>query len=389
MASPTAHARLSPSSADRWIHCPGSVALSEQLPPQEDTFYTREGTAAHEYADITLRRTVFGKKSISVEDKRKYKAIKAGEYYSEEMEEAAETYAGYIQELFAAAGRDAVLMTEQRLDLTPWIPEGFGQSDAVVIGNDTIHVIDYKYGKGVPVSAEKNPQLRLYALGAVNLFSDIYDFRNVQTVIIQPRIGSITTEEMTVEELHIWGDTVVKPQAEKAYNGSDEFADGSWCNFCPAYDDCKVQYALAYKAAQMDFADPMLMTDEDTEWVLEKADAIISWLKSVQESALQEALNGKHFNGYKIVEGRSVRKYSDPLKAAEWLNKAGFEDALIYERNLLGLTALTKVIGKKQIAEMETAGLIVKPEGKPTLVPESDRREAMNTLKKAADDFNE
>lgn len=388
MATPTAHAKLSPSSADRWIHCPGSVALSELVPPQEDTFYTREGTAAHAYADLTLRRTVFGKKSISLDEKREYKALKTGEYYSQEMEDAAETYAGYIQELYNAAGEDAVLMTEQRLDLTPWVPEGFGQSDAVVIGNDTIHVIDFKYGKGVAVDAKENPQLRLYALGAVDLFDGLYEFSRVQTMIIQPRLGSISTEDMSLEDLITWGATVVRPQAWKAYEGSDEFAAGSWCRFCPCYSKCKVQYGLASKAAEMDFSDPMLMTDEDVEWVLENADTIISWINSVKETALHDVLNGKQIAGYKVVEGRSVRKWGDALQVADRFRQAGYEDALIYERNLIGIAAAEKLCGKKKLAEI-MGDLIVKPEGKPTLVPESDKRDAFIPAQRAAEDFND
>lgn len=385
---PTDHARLSASSADRWMHCPGSVALAEQMPQPKSTTYAEEGTVAHSLADISLRAAIHGKRSLDTADKKELKAIKANGYYSEEMEEAVGIYVSYIQELFAAAGPDAVLMTEQRLDLTEWVPEGFGTSDALVIGDRTVHVIDFKYGKGKPVDAENNPQIRLYALGVLDLLDGLYDIDHVQTVIIQPRLKSITTEDISVEDLRKWGAEAVRPQAEKAMDGCEEYAAGKWCDFCPCKPVCKERAKVKEEIAKHDFQDPMLMDPDEVAEALESADDYIAWINSLKAYALETALNGQHYAGWKVVEGRSTRQYADELKVADKLRQSGFEDAMIYERKLYGITAMEKIVGKKKFSEI-LGDLIVKPEGKPTLVPESDKREAFTPQMRAAADFSD
>ena len=386
---PGQHARLSASSADRWIHCTGSVALSEQAPPKGDTFYTQEGTVAHTLADIQTRTMIFGAKSLTKKDKEDQKdIIQNSGFYTEEMGEAVATYAAYIQELYNTAGPGAALMTEQRLDLTRWVPEGFGTADCCILGNDTLYVVDFKFGKGVAVNAENNPQIRLYGLGAVDLFDGLYEFSKVNMTIIQPRLGSISSEEMPLNDLLKWGEEVVKPQAEKAMDGCQEFASGSWCRFCPCHPICREQAKLQVEIAKHDFGDPLLMDSDEIAEVLQIADKYVAWVNALKEYALSQALRGEHFEGYKIVEGRSNRTYRDELLVKEALNKAGFDDALIYERRMLGITAMEKVVGKKQLTEI-LGDLLIKPEGKPVLVPESDKREPLDPAQRAKQDFAE
>ena len=381
------HAKLSASSADRWIHCPGSIALSEKAPPKGDTIYTMEGTDAHILADIRLRMAILGEKL----KRKETQFIKGSAYYSEEMSDAVNVYVNYIHGIYADLGTGAALMTEQRLDLTKWIPDGFGTADCCILGNDTLYVCDLKYGKGVAVSAEGNPQIRLYGLGAADLFDGLYDFSKVSLNIIQPRLGSISTEELELTNLLEWGDKVVKPQAEKAANGCDELAAGDWCRFCPCSPICREQAKVRQEIAKYDFADETLMTPAEITEVLKIADPCIKWLNAVKEYALQRMLAGETYPGWKVVEGRSNRTYADELLVKEALNKAGFDDALIYERKMYGITAMTKIVGKKGMSALEDAGLIIKPEGKPTLVPEEDKREAMdlNQVKRAQIDFDE
>lgn len=384
---PDTHAKLSASSADRWIHCPGSIKLSEQAPPKGDTVYTMEGTDAHILADLRVHSIVLGEKL-----KRKETAfIKGSAYYTEEMSDAANVYANYIQELFQTAGKGAELMTEQRLDMTRWIPDGFGTADCCILGDDTLYVCDFKYGKGVPVSAEGNTQIRLYGLGAIDLFDGLYDFSKVSLNIIQPRLGSISREELSVQDLLKWGDGVVRTQAEKAMAGSDEFAAGDWCRFCPCSPICREQAKVRTEIAKYDFADESLMTPAEITEVLKIADPCIKWLNAVKEYALARALAGETFDGWKVVEGRSTRQYADELLVKQALNAAGFDDALIYERKMYGITAMTKIVGKKEMTELEQMGLILKPEGKPVLVPETDKRDALDIdrIKKAQTDFAE
>ena len=384
---PIKHAKLSASSADRWIHCPGSIQLSEKCPKPKDTIYTVEGTEAHTLADIRVREMVHGDSILTAHDKAERRRIMSkSEFYSAEMDAAADTYAELIAEIYRDAGRGAVLMTEQRLNLTKWIPDGFGTSDAVVIGNDTIWVIDFKYGKGIAVSAQDNPQIQLYALGAIDKFDGLYDFNKVQMIIVQPRLNSISSQEKTVTELEKWAEEVVRPQAVKAMDGCKEYHAGEWCKFCPCHPICQEEANLQQEIAKHDFRDPELMDSDDVAAVLEIADKYVSWVNALKEYALRSALDGEVFRGWKVVEGRSTRSYLDELKVADKLKAAGFEDALIYERKLLGVTAMEKVVGKKAFAEI-LGDLVYKPEGKPVLVPESDKREPLDKSKLAKQDF--
>lgn len=381
---PTKHARLSASSAFRWINCPGSVALSDQCPTPASSSYADEGTLAHAIGELKLRyvNDEISKRQLNA----KMKPLLQSEYYCGEMEEATGYYADAVIEALEAAGDDAELMIEQQFSLDRWVPEGFGTSDAVVIGGGVIQVIDLKYGKGIKVDARNNPQLRLYGLGAANLFDSLYDFDTVRMTIIQPRLDHISTEELPLSELLAWAEDDVKPRAQMAMDGTDYTAVGDWCRFCPAKAVCRKRAEYNLSIAKDDFRKPPLLSDEEIGEVLRRADELQHWVKDVGDYALEQALAGKQYDGWKLVEGRSVRKYADDLKVAEALKAAGYDEAMLYERKLYGISAMEKIVGKKRLTE--TLGdLIVKPAGKPVLVPESDKREAINTAEAAKADF--
>ena len=381
---PRKHARLSPSSADRWLHCPGSVALAEQLPPLPSSVYADEGTHAHAVAELKLWRSI-GELPPKQYEKELAK-LKESEYWCGEVDEATDFYADTVIEHLAAAGADAELMIEQHFSLDKWVPDSFGTSDAVVIGGSTIEVIDLKYGKGVKVSARRNAQLRLYGLGASALFGDLYDFETVRYTIIQPRLDHVSTEVTPLNELLLWAEEEVVPRATMAVEGTDYLAVGDWCRWCPAKATCRKHAEHSQEIAKNDFKDPSLLTDEEMGDVLERADAVKRWVEDVQRWALEQALAGKQFNGWKLVEGRSIRKYADDIKVAEKLMAAGYKEAMLYERKLYGITAMEKLVGKKKLTE--TLGdLLIKPAGKPVLVPENDRREAINSTAAAKADF--
>lgn len=382
---PSKHAKLPPSSAERWINCPGSVALSAQLPPPDSSPYADEGTLAHAVAELKLRRNI-GEITPKQYDKELAK-LQESEYWCGEMDEATDFYADTVIEHLAAAGSAAELMIEQHFSLDKWVPESFGTSDAVVIGGSTIEVIDLKYGKGVKVNAEHNAQLRLYGLGASALFGDLYDFETVRYTIIQPRLDHVSTEEVPLSELLLWAEEDVAPRAIMALEGTDYMACGDWCRWCPAKAICRKRAEYNLEIAKDDFKAPPLLTDEEIGEVLGRADSVKKWVEDIQTYALEQALAGKHFDGWKLVEGRSIRKYADDLKVAEKLVAAGYDEAMLYERKLYGITAMEKIVGKKKLTT--TLGdLLIKPAGKPVLVPESDKREAINTTEAAKADFN-
>ena len=381
---PGDHARLSPSAAARWINCPGSVRLSEQLPPAGSSTYADEGTLAHRVAELKLR--VRSREIEPEEYAVQLTECLASEYWCGELDEATDYYADLVFEHLAAAGSDAELLVEQRFSLDNWAPGSFGTSDAVVIGSGILEVIDLKYGKGVKVSAVENPQLRLYGLGAADLFEDIYDFNTVRMTIVQPRLDHVSVDMIALEDLRDWGKNIVQPAAYNATNGAGETAAGDWCRWCPAKAVCRTRAEENLKLARYDFKEPELLEPEEIGEILQKAEELQKWTADVEAYALQQALDGEHFDGWKLVEGRSVRKYADDLRVAETLQAAGYPEAALYERKLYGISAMEKIVGKKKLTEI-LGDLIIKPAGKPVLVPESDRREAINTAAAAAADF--
>lgn len=372
---PTKHAELPPSSAERWKNCPGSVALAKQFPQDTTSSYAEEGTHAHAVAELKLR--YMNGEINSSNFTRKLNKLKKSEYWCGEMDEATNYYMEAVLEIRDEAG--AELLIEQHFGLDEWVPESFGTSDAVVIGDGVINVIDLKYGKGVKVDAVGNPQLRLYGLGAAGLFEGIYDFDRVRMTIIQPRLDHISTEEITLKELRRWAAEEIRPAAEEALSGSGRTACGDWCRFCPAKAVCRTRAEYCLELARDDFRKPPLLTAEEIGEVLKRAETIKKWAEEVADYALQQALAGEHYDGWKVVEGRSNRKYADETKVVQTLKNAGFDEAMLYERKLLGITAMEKLVGKKKLTE--TLGeLIIKPAGKPVLVPESDKREAIGKV---------
>lgn len=379
------HARLSPSASHRWINCPGSVHLAEQCPPQTGSAYTAEGTEAHALAELKLRK--FNEEGTGdFFDKQLEKARSEFEYYCGEMEEATDFYFDIVTEKLIQGGPDAELMIEQRFSLDKWVPDSFGSADAVIIAGNTIEVCDLKYGKGVKVDAVGNPQLRLYGLGAAELFGDLYDFDTVRVTIIQPRLDHVSTEEISLEDLKDWAENWVAPAAKLAMSNTDEVHCGDWCQFCPAKAICRERAEANLELARHDFKKPALLTDEEIGEVLRQADELQKWAADISSYALEQALAGKQYDGWKLVEGRSIRKYADEIKVADTLKAAGFDEALLYERKLNGITNMEKLVGKKKLTEL-LGDLLVKPAGKPVLVPESDKRDAINTTEAAKADF--
>jgi hypothetical protein len=385
----SAHAVLSPSGAHRWLSCTPSARLEQRFPDKAGDV-AREGTLAHSLGELILR---FKLKKISKPVyQRELKKIEADDLYDHSMQEHAESYSVFVLERYSEAlthTKDAIIYLEHQLNLTEYVPEGFGTGDCVIIADGTLEIIDLKYGKGVLVSADKNKQMMLYALGALKEFIFAYDIDNVRMTIFQPRIDNFSTYELGVDDLLTWAELELKPKAKMAFDGEGDFEPGTHCQFCKAKAVCKANADFNLELARHDFAVPELMTDENIVDVLSRADLFKSWLKSVEEHALNEALNnGKKWPGYKLVEGRSNRTYSDEAAVAERLLEKGFAEDLIYKRELLGITAMEKAVGKKEFTVV-LSDLIIKPQGKPTLAPASDKREELNSVEAAQKDFAE
>ena len=385
---PEVHALLSASAAHRWMHCPGSVGLCRGIPDKGSSF-AEEGTTAHSLAELIINYTLGRMKKA--EFNKGMKKIQESPYYNQEMQDYIKDYTERIWELMNEAksiSRDAELLTEQRLDFSEWVPDGFGTGDVVIVYDKVVHIVDLKYGKGVGVSAEENPQLMLYGLGALSTYDMLYDIEKVKLTIIQPRLDSISSYELSAAELLEWGKTIVKPAAEAALTDGAECRAGEWCRFCKVKATCRARKDAMTELARLEFADPRLLTDPEIGEVLRLADQLTSWAGDIKEYAQEEAEKGKKWDGWKLVEGRSNRKYSDEAKVAEALKNIGYDDVQLYERKLYGISAMEKIVGKKLLAE--TCGsLIIKPAGKPVLVPESDKRPELNSINSAKKDFEE
>ena len=380
---PEMHAVLACSASHRWIPCPGSIKLSKQCETPKGSEYAEEGTRAHALAEAKLLRFL-GK--ISPKDYQQTVEYAAPDG---EMEEATDLYVDRVEELLNGSGEGAYLMVEQQFTLDKWVPEGFGTSDAVIISDDKIEVIDLKYGKGVKVDAPNNSQLRLYGLGAYDLFDGLGDFQKVRMTIIQPRLDHVSTEELDVNDLLTWAEEVVKPAAKAAYDGTGPVEPGEWCRWCPAKAVCRKRAEANLELAKHDFKAADLLTAEELGEVLSKAEELQKWVSDVQAYALEQAVAGENIEGWKIVEGRSVRTISDIEAAVKALKAAGVADEAIYKpQEVNGITALEKTVGKKKLTEL-IGKLITKPPGKPVLVPESDKRAAINTAEAAKADFKE
>lgn len=364
------HAVLSASASERWINCPPSARLCENY-EDKGSDYAAEGTDAHTLCEYRLKLALGIPTENPIEDLG---------WYNEEMEECAAGYAAYVLELLETAKQtcpDPVVMIEQRVNFSRWVQDGFGTADCILIADGVLHILDYKHGKGVEVSAEGNTQLSLYSLGALEIFDGIYDIDKVCVHIFQPRKANVSCSMMEKTDLYEWADTELTEKAHLAYEGQGDFNCGEWCRFCKAKAECRERAEANLDLARYDFQAPALLNDEEIADILGKVDALSAWASDVKEFALQQAISGKMWTGWKLVEGRSNRKYTSEAAVATAVEGAGFDP---YERKVLGVTAMQKLLGKTRFEEL-LAPYIEKPQGKPTLVPESDKRPAMNTAK--------
>jgi hypothetical protein len=368
------HALLSASGASRWMNCTPSARLEENFIEEESTVYAAEGTLAHEFADLGLQ------KFAGLISTRKYNAevkkLKANELYDPEMDKEVQKYLDFVIEEFKVAQKqteDAILSIEEKLDLTAYIEEGFGTGDAIIIADGVLKVIDLKYGKGVRVDAENNPQLKLYGLGALEANELFYDINTVEVTVVQPRLDHIDSWPISAEGLKAWAEKEVKPKAELAYQGDGLQYAGDWCKFCKAAPRCATLAAANLKLIDDEFADPHLLSDSQLLEVYGKMGQIQNWIKAVTTYLLKEAIAGKEWPGYKLVSGRSLRKWANEDEVIQALKELNYTDDDIMSVKLQGITAIEKLLGKKQFSEVLNE-LVIKPQGAPTLVNKSDKR---------------
>ena len=369
------HALLSASSSHRWIACPPSALLSKKFEDSSSSF-AQEGTDAHTLAQYKLEKLL----GLPTKD-----PTESLSFYDEEMNDHAENYAVFVLEQVEKAKETCVdpqVLIEQKLDFSRYVPEGFGHVDCLIIGDGTLTVIDYKYGLGIKVSSEKNPQMFCYALGGLALFDGIYDIDNVRLVIYQPRRENISEYSISKSELIQWAEDVLSPTAQLASKGEGEYKAGEHCQFCKAKATCRKRAEHNLELAKYDFEVPATLDHDEIAAILTKVDELVSWANDVKEYALKEALNGTKFEGFKLVAGRSNRKYTDEAAAAGLVIAAGKDP---FEKKLLGITAMTALLGKKAFEEI-LGGLTYKPPGKPVLVTADDKRPEFNS---AYEDFDE
>lgn len=368
------HALLSASGAHRWLECTPSAQLELQF-PQSTSEYAEEGTAAHELCELTARYWLCEISEAEYENQRD--ELAKGKYYNAEMQECANDYAKFVVEKTAAAREtceDAFTALEVRVDFSKYVKDGFGTGDCIIVSDNVLEIIDFKYGKGVRVEAAGNPQMRLYALGAYLEYNTLFDIDSVRMTIFQPRLSGVqSSDEITVKELLEWAEKYVKPRAKLAYKGEGEFAPSEEvCKFCRAKAQCKARADKNLKLFD-EAPDVLLLTPEDAGKILEQAGDIQSWLADLESLVSFTLLAGQPVEGWKMVEGRSNRRFADELKVVAAMKSAGYDESLLYERKLITLTQMEKDFGKKAVAE--TLGeLIVKPQGKPTLAPAKDKR---------------
>lgn len=383
---PTQHALLSASGAHRWLHCTGSPLLEKDF-PDSASVYAQEGTLAHELCELKLMAytgEITKRKLTSMKNK-----LMKSELWQPEMEGTSEAYLDYIKDITLSYTVKPVILTEKKVDFSRYVPEGFGTADCLILAGDTLHVVDYKHGKGVVVDADHNPQMMLYALGAMSELSLLYRFKFVHMTIVQPRVNNISEFTMTADELIEWGETVVKPKAEAAISGKGEFEAGDWCRFCRAKQQCKTRYESndSLYPELSERHDPRLITLAELGEYLKRGKDMAAWLEDMKEYALSESLAGADVPGWKAVEGRGSRAFTDTDEAVDTLIKNGIDESVLYERRVLTLAQMEKAVGKKAFGEI-VGNLVVKNPGKPTLVEESDKRPKITNQPTAADVFN-
>ena len=373
---PNDHALLSASSSHRWLHCNPSARLEREFADRETTA-AAEGTAAHALAEHKLKRRLKLRSERPVSP-----------FDTEEMEICTDDYADFVMEQVTKERRrdpDTQVFIEQRLDFSCYVPEGFGTGDCLIVSKGRLHIIDLKYGMGLLVDSEENPQMMLYALAALNQYEEQYQIKKVKLTIFQPRRENVSTWETSVAKLKKWATKELVPKAEKAFKGEGEYCPGEWCIFCKAAVKCRARAEDKLRLAQSEFKMPPLLTDAEIEDVLAKLPDIKKWADEIQEYALAKALAGKEWAGFKLVEGRSVRKFTDERAVVKAANAAGYHD--IYKQTLISLTEMEKLMGKAEFSKVLGA-LVTKPQGKPTLVPDTDKRQAI-TVSNPKNEFSE
>lgn len=376
--APRAHSILGASAADRWMNCPPSAQLTAEMEDNETTF-AAEGTAAHALAEWKVRKAL----------KQRAGRRPTSDYWTDEMEECTDNYRDYIMDIVLTAQQhcsDPIALVEQHLDFSCYVPDGFGTGDFLLIADGELNIVDIKYGRGVAVYAERNPQMMLYALGALLQYDCLYDIEKVTMTIYQPRLSNVSVWEISAKEFYDWAEKEVKPKAELTAAGKGEFSPGPWCRFCKARTQCRARAESLLELTRLEFQPPALLTDEEIAEVMQKADELSKWASDVMAFASVEAIEkGKHWKGYKLVEGRYTRKFNvDDDTVAEAAKAAGYHD--IYNKSLITLTAFEKLMGKEDFKKV-LGGFVTKPAGKLTLVPEYDKRPEVTVTD--VNDFNE
>lgn len=372
-----AHAKLSASGSHRWLNCPGSVVLESSV-GDSSSVYAEEGTLAHSLGELKLNNWLGRIKGKGIN--LLHEEIKKNPLYEKSMEDYTDEYVEYVKGV-VLGDQIPLTLTEVKVDFSKYVPEGFGTADCLILGGGTLHIIDLKYGKGVQVYAEGNSQLRLYALGAYVMYSPLANIQKIVTHVVQPRLGHYDTEELTVKQLLDWGEEV-RPVAVEAYNRSKKLSAGEHCKFCKAKHLCRARAETFFKKlntlSEMKEYDNPEISSEEVGNILSSAEGIVEWIKDVEDRALQLCLSGKDVPGYKAVEGRSNRKLKDTDVAVSILVDSGVDEALLYERKVISLTNMEKLVGKKEFNSL-LKDEIIKPPGKPTLVKSTDKRPAINS----------
>lgn len=371
------HAILSASGSHRWLNCSPSARLELEFVNKESVA-AAEGSAAHALCEHKLR------KALKIRSKRP--VLK---YDSDEMEEYTDAYVAFILEQLEVAKqncKDPLVLIEQRLDFSCYVPQGFGTGDCIIISDKRLHITDFKYGMGLLVEAEENPQMKLYSLGALEIYDSLYDIKEVSMTIFQPRRENVSTWTISVDELKDWAENELKPKAQMAINGEGDYIPGEHCTFCRAAVKCRARADEKLKLAQSEFKLPPLLTETEIEEILLILPDLTKWGNEIMAYAADAAINhGKEWNGFKLVEGRSIRKFKDEDAVAEVAKANGYKD--IFRQSLITLTEMQKLMGKKQFEEL-LGDLIHKPPGKPTLVQTSDKRRAIK-VSNVYNEFNE
>ena len=391
MPSPEQHALLSASSAHRWLNCPGSARLAEQFPNQTSP-YAEAGRVAHAIAELKARKYFLEPMSARTYNAQ-LKKLRDSPHFDKSMDENTDAYLEVLKETALSFEKAPFVALETRVDFSDSVPEGFGTADCIMIGSGTIVIIDYKNGAGVPVEAEDNPQMKLYALGALQVYAPIYGDTIQRAVlkIVQPNAGGTKTWETTVQALKLWAFNTVKPIARIAFDGKGGFSAGGWCGFCPAKAQCSARARQMLEMEPMVGAKPQrsnapegpeknapaLLSDAEVGDILRRAQTLAAWVEDLKEYALSAALAGREITGFKVVEGRGSREWNNQDAAFQALQQRGVAEELLWERKPCSVAGLEKALGKKVFSEA-AEGLVVKKPGKPALVPAGDKRPPYN-----------